>query len=110
MRAKGLDIDAVFQNSVSVSKEFIYDPCRRGALRDRFAQKFNSGRSIPIKWRSIHETLNPQPLANANYEHLILFSASEGLGVGRVDLGGALYFTLIGVRRHSAFAHVDRQV
>ena len=71
LRAKGLDIDEVFQKSVSCSKEFIYDPCRKGALRDRFAQKYNSERSIPIKWRSIHETLNPQPLANVNYKHLI---------------------------------------
>ena len=33
--------------------------------RDRFAPKFNRERTMPIKWRSLAQTLNPQPLAFA---------------------------------------------
>ena len=40
-----------------------YDPCRNGSYRDRFFQKYNRERTMPIKWRSLEETLNPQPVA-----------------------------------------------
>ena len=63
LRAQGLDVDQVFERSVKCSNEFIYDPCRSGGLKDRFAQKFNSQRTIPITWRCLAATLNPQPLA-----------------------------------------------
>ena len=63
LRAKGLDVDVVFQRAAAVSGEFIYDPCRSGEFRDRFAQKYNRERTIPIKWRCLAATLNPQPVA-----------------------------------------------
>ena len=63
LRAAGLDVDVVFQKAAVVSGEFIYDPCRSGTYRDRFAQKYNKERSIPINWRSLAATLNPQPVA-----------------------------------------------
>ena len=63
LREQGLDIDEVFQRAVTCGKEFIYDPCRRGDLRQRFAQKFNKERSVPIRWRDLDSTLNPQPVA-----------------------------------------------
>ena len=63
LRAKALDIDEVFGRAVSCSNEFIYDPCRSGGYRDRFAQKYNKERTMPIKWRSLADTLNPQPVA-----------------------------------------------
>ena len=63
LRNHGLDFDQVFERSVRCSNEFIYDPCRSGGLKDRFAQKYNSQRTIPITWRSLSATLNPQPLA-----------------------------------------------
>ena len=65
LRAKGLDVDQVFERSVKCSNEFIYDPCRSGGLKDRFTQKFNSQRTIPISWRSLAASLNPQPVAFA---------------------------------------------
>ena len=40
-----------------------YDPCRPGSYRDRFFQRYNRERTMPIKWRSLEETLNPQPVA-----------------------------------------------
>ena len=40
-----------------------YDPCKPGRYRDRFFQKYNRERTMPIKWRSLEETLNPQPVA-----------------------------------------------
>ena len=65
LRAKGLDVHQVFERSVKCSNEFIYDPCRSGGLKDRFTQKFNSQRTIPISWRSLPASLNPQPIAFA---------------------------------------------
>ena len=63
LREHGLDVDQVFERSVKCSNEFIYDPCRSGGLKDRFAQKYNNQRTIPITWRCLAATLNPQPLA-----------------------------------------------
>ena len=63
LRAKALDIDEVFARAVQCSNEFIYDPCRSGGYRDRFAQKYNKERTMPIRWRSLADTLNPQPVA-----------------------------------------------
>jgi hypothetical protein len=39
--------------------------------RDRFTQKFNKERTMPIKWRSLAATLNPQPLAFAVIRRLL---------------------------------------
>ena len=71
LRAAGLDVDVVFQKAAVVSGEFIYDPCRSGTYRDRFAQKYNKERSIPINWRSLGATLNPQPVAFGVIRHLL---------------------------------------
>ena len=65
LRAKGLDVDQVFERSVKCSGEFIYDPCKSGGLKDRFTQKYNSQRTVPISWRSLAVSLNPQPVAFA---------------------------------------------
>ena len=62
LRAKAFDIDEVFSRAVQCSNEFIYDPCRSGGYKDRFAQKYNKERMMPTKWRSL-AALNPQPLA-----------------------------------------------
>ena len=63
LRANGLDVDQVFENAVKASGEFIYDPCRSGGLRARFAHKYQEYRTVPITWRCLAATLNPQPLA-----------------------------------------------
>ena len=63
LRANGLDVDQVFENAVKASGEFIYDPCRSGGLRARFAQRYQKERTVPITWRCLAATLNPQPLA-----------------------------------------------
>lgn len=63
LRASGLDVDQVFENAVKASGEFIYDPCRSGGLRARFAQRYQKDRAVPITWRCLAATLNPQPLA-----------------------------------------------
>ena len=63
LRAAGLDVDQVFENAVKASGEFIYDPCRTGGLKQRFAQKYQKDRMVPITWKCLAATLNPQPLA-----------------------------------------------
>ena len=63
LREKGFDIDETFQRAVTCSNEWSYDACRGCKLRDRFSPKFNRERTLALKWKGLHETLNPQPLA-----------------------------------------------
>ena len=71
LRAKGLDVDVIFERAVACSNEWIYDPCRPGGYRDRFAMKYDRNRTLPIKWRSLAATLNPQPGAFAVIRKLL---------------------------------------
>ena len=66
LRQQHYDVDDVFQRAASVSNEWTYDPCRGGGgrLRDRFQPKFNRERTMALKWRTLAETLNPQPCAS----------------------------------------------
>ena len=54
----------VMQNPDITRRLTGYDPCRPGWYRDRFFQKYNRERTMPIKWRSLEETLNPQPVVS----------------------------------------------
>ena len=53
----------MIQNLVARRLAAGYDPRKPGRYRDRFFQKYNRERTMPIKWRSLEETLNPQPVA-----------------------------------------------
>ena len=62
LRAKGLDVDVIFERAMACSNEWIYDPCRPRGYRDRFAMKYNRECTLLVKWRSLAATLNPQPV------------------------------------------------
>ena len=63
LREEGYDIDEVFERACSTCNEHEYEPCRRGALSDRFMRRYRVERTMPVQHRSLAETLNPQPLA-----------------------------------------------
>ena len=76
LRANGLDIDEVFSRAVTCTGEWLYDPCRQGSLRDRFTQRYQRERTMPIRWRSLQETLDPQPIANVVIRRLLTWMDS----------------------------------
>ena len=63
LRESGEDIDDVFQRACTNCNEHVYDPCRQGAISDRFAKRYQKERTISVKHRYLAETLNPQPRA-----------------------------------------------
>ena len=60
--ADGVDVDQFFENACKVTGEWDYDRSR-ARLLDRIQQKFCNERSVPLKFRTLAEVLNPQPEA-----------------------------------------------
>ena len=61
----GLNIDDCFRKAVSVTSEWLYD------AEHGLQQKRISERSVPIKHRTLAETLDPQPRASVVYKRLL---------------------------------------
>ena len=62
---QGIDVDAFFEAACKVSSEWKYDPTK-ARLIDRIQQKFNHERAVPLKSRTVAESLNPQPEAQVD--------------------------------------------
>ena len=60
--AEGIDVDQFFENACKVTGEWDYDRSR-ARLLDRIQQKFCNERTVPLKFRTLAEVLNPQPEA-----------------------------------------------
>ena len=60
--AEGIDVDQFFENACKVTGEWDYDRSR-ARLLDRIQQKFCTERTVPLKFRTLAEVLNPQPEA-----------------------------------------------
>ena len=60
--ADGVDVDQFFENACTVTGEWEYDRSK-ARLRDRLQQKFSNERSVPLRFRTLAEMLNPQPEA-----------------------------------------------
>ena len=60
--AEGVDVDQFFENACKVTGEWEYDRSK-ARLVDRVQQKFSSERSVPLRFRTLAEMLNPQPEA-----------------------------------------------
>ncbi len=71
-RAAGLDVDKCWENAVSVTSEWVYT---RGPqhISQRIVQKRIEERRIPLKHRSLAETLNPMPRAAKVIHELLLW-------------------------------------
>ena len=60
--ADGVDVDQFFENACKVTGEWEYDRSK-ARLVDRLQQKFSNERSVPLRFRTLAEMLNPQPEA-----------------------------------------------
>ncbi len=71
-RAAGLDVDRCWENAISVTSEWVYT---RGPqhISQRIVQKRIEERRIPLKHRSLAETLNPMPRAAKVIHELLLW-------------------------------------
>ena len=66
----GFNVDDCFKRACSVTGEWKYD-AQPSRLKDRIQQKFCNERSIPLKKRTLDETLNPQPEATVVIKKLL---------------------------------------
>ena len=66
----GINVDAFFETACTITGEWKYDKTK-ARLRDRIDQKFCNERSIPLKFRTLAECLNPQPDAQVVFRRLL---------------------------------------
>ncbi len=52
-----------FQRATTVTNEFVYTHGSGGDIRDRFAPRLMSDRTLPVRHRILSEVINPQPAA-----------------------------------------------
>jgi len=124
LRDKGRDIDEVFQRACCICNEFDYDPCRRGAVQDRFYRKFHKERTVPVTWRDVGETLNPQQSASVVIHRLLAwidrcdaasqngcprpqFQAEDGAAIFPPEDADDYHWWLTGVQRKDVIGHHD---
>ena len=60
--ANGFNVDDCLKRACSVTGEWKYDG-QTARLKDRIHPKFTNERCVPLKNRTLEETLNPQPEA-----------------------------------------------
>ena len=65
-----IDADAFFETACTITGEWKYDRTK-ARLKDRIDQKFCNERSVPLKFRTLAECLNPQPDAQVVFRRLL---------------------------------------
>ena len=68
--AAGIRVDEFFEMACKVTGDWKYDPSK-ARLKDRIDQKYNHERSVPLKFRTLAECLNPQPDAHVVFQRLL---------------------------------------
>ena len=66
----GINVDDFFETACRVTGDWKYDRSKP-RLKDRIDQKFNHERSVPLKSRTLAESLNPQPDAHVVFQRLL---------------------------------------
>ena len=66
----GISVDKFFETACKVTGDWKYDPSK-ARLNDRIDQKYNHERSVPLKFRTLAECLNPQPDAHVVFQRLL---------------------------------------
>ena len=61
-QSAGLDVAECLQRATTVTNEWVYTP-GTGDVRERFAPRLISERTVPVAWRDLYEVINPQPQA-----------------------------------------------
>ena len=67
---EGIDVDSFFEKACQVSGEWRYDHSK-ARLVDRIEQKYSHERSVPLRFRTLGECLNPQPDAHVVFQRLL---------------------------------------
>ena len=67
---EGIDVDSFFEKACQVSGEWKYDHSK-ARLVDRIEQRFSHERSVPLRFRTLVECLNPQPDAHVVFQRLL---------------------------------------
>ena len=68
--ANGYNVDDCLKRACSVTSEWKYDG-QTARLKDRIQPKFTNERSIPLKKRTLDETLNPQPEGHRRHQDIV---------------------------------------
>ena len=68
--ASGINVDDFSETACKVTGDWKYDRSKP-RLKDRIDQKFNHERSVPLKSRTLAESLNPQPDAHVVFQRLL---------------------------------------
>lgn len=70
--AEGLDVDYFYRRACSVTNEWVYDPARQH-FADRFKQRrfIEKEKSVPLRFRTLEQCLDPQPDALAVIKRLL---------------------------------------
>ena len=61
-QSAGLDVAECLQRATTVTNEWVYTP-GTGDVRERFAPRLISERTVPVAWRDLYEVISPQPKA-----------------------------------------------
>ena len=68
--AAGSSVDEFFETACTVTSDWKYDRSKF-LLKDRINQKYNHDKSVPLKFRTLSECLNPQPDAHVVFQKLL---------------------------------------
>ena len=68
--AAGSSVDEFFETACTVTGDWKYDQSK-SRLKDRIDQKYNHERSVPLKFRTLSECLNPQADAHVVFQRLL---------------------------------------
>ena len=67
---QGIDVDAFFEKACQVTADWKYERSMAKVV-DRIQQKFCNERTVPLKFRTLAECLNPQPEAHVVFQRLL---------------------------------------
>ena len=68
--AAGVCVDECIETACTVTSDWKYDRSK-SRLKDRIDQKYNHEKSVPLKFRTLSECLNPQPDAHVVFQKLL---------------------------------------
>ena len=74
----GLNVADCWKRACSVTNEWVYDHNPEKPLRSRIQQRLNRERGVPLRNRTLAETLDPQPEASVVFKKLLDNGASPG--------------------------------
>ena len=66
----GINVGEFFEMACKVKSDWKYDRSK-ARLKDRIDQKYNHEKSVPLKFRTLSECLNPQPDAHVVFQKLL---------------------------------------